>query len=99
MNDFRLYFVNTTIGGPDETLCYTDLNIPGYPNTTQDINCYGLTKKVFFLNRYKTIALCHIAINGKKVKKKNMTNACILVCIHSELYDKIILDCYFPNIY
>lgn len=70
MNDFRLYFVNTTIGGAGETLCYTDLEIPGYPNTTQDINCYGLTKNVFFFNRYKTIALCHIVVNGKKVNKK-----------------------------
>lgn len=26
-----------------------------------------------------------------------MTNAHILVCIHSEWYDKIILNCYFPK--
>ncbi|CAC5365498.1 unnamed protein product [Mytilus coruscus] len=88
MNDFRLYLVNTTIAGVGEVLCYTDRGIPGYPDTTQDIDCYILAKKIFFFNRYKAIELCYIAVNGcwKGTWGTNCTTDCPVECIESHCF-------------
>ncbi|XP_071129167.1 receptor-type tyrosine-protein phosphatase kappa-like isoform X2 [Mytilus edulis] len=89
MNDFRLYVSNaTTIGGPGETLCYTDLNIPGLPNTTQDIDCYFLAKSIFYFNRYKSVELCYVAVNGcsKGTWGINCTTDCPVECIDSHCF-------------
>ncbi|CAC5409011.1 unnamed protein product [Mytilus coruscus] len=88
MNDFRLYLVNTTIGGHGEILCYTDLGIPGYPNTTQDIECYIVAKKLFYLNRHKAVELCYIAVNGcwKGTWGTNCTTDCPGECTDRHCY-------------
>lgn len=66
MKDFRLYVSNTTIHGPDETLCYTNLGQTSNPETTQDIICNLLARKLYFFNRYKVVELCYVEIHGKK---------------------------------
>lgn len=71
MKDYRLYVTNTTIGGPDTTLCYTNIGQTSNPETTKDINCNLLAKTMFFFNRHKVVELCYVEIHGKKsIKQK-----------------------------
>ncbi|CAG2250517.1 unnamed protein product [Mytilus edulis] len=70
MDDFRLFVLNTTLSSSDEYRCYTDLYIEGLPDTTQDIDCYKLARKVFFFNRGKVVELCYIEINASNVCMK-----------------------------
>ncbi|XP_076115454.1 uncharacterized protein LOC143083105 [Mytilus galloprovincialis] len=64
MKDYRLYVSNTTIGGPGETLCYANKGQTSNPETTKDISCNLLGRKVMFFNRFKVVELCYVEIHG-----------------------------------
>ncbi|XP_063446352.1 uncharacterized protein LOC134725939 [Mytilus trossulus] len=86
MKDFRLYVSNTTIHGPDETLCYTNLGQGSNPVTTQDISCNLLARKLYFFNRNKVVELCYVEIHGCFMGTwgPNCTEQCPPNCIHNQ---------------
>ncbi|CAC5409016.1 unnamed protein product [Mytilus coruscus] len=88
MDQFRLYLSNGTEHAKDKSLCYTDLGIKGYPETTQDHNCNTLTRNVYFFNRDRVVELCYIEINGcwKGTWGDGCTTDCPVECIGRHCY-------------
>ncbi|CAC5380716.1 Tyrosine-protein phosphatase non-receptor type 5,Receptor-type tyrosine-protein phosphatase R,Receptor-type tyrosine-protein phosphatase eta,Tyrosine-protein phosphatase non-receptor type 7,Receptor-type tyrosine-protein phosphatase beta [Mytilus coruscus] len=82
-NEFRLYLSNSSEHDPFKSLCYTDLKIPGYPESTHDKDCNTLTKNVYFFNRNRVVVICYIEVNGcfKGTWGTNCTELCPSNCI------------------
>ncbi|VDI52769.1 Hypothetical predicted protein, partial [Mytilus galloprovincialis] len=83
MNDFRLYFGNSSVFDKTER-CFRDIGNQAHSNLNQSIDCnLSPTRNIYYFNRNTFIELCYIEINGcwKGFWGENCTVPCPPTCI------------------